>query len=138
MLVKAEADGALTTLGAQLKADTYAMMKANALLGYGVAGISTPGYGNLTQTGIREHQQLAARSRSGCPPCSRPATGRSSSSTREDRAVDSSTYFSASLVAAQPALATAITLPAAPSGYPRARRSRSRPAPTASCCISIR
>lgn len=61
MLVKAEADGALTALGAQLKADTYAMMKANALLGYGVAGISTPGYGNLTQTGIREHQQLAAR-----------------------------------------------------------------------------
>lgn len=119
MLVKAEADGALTALGAQLKADTYAMMKANALLGYGVAGISTPGYGNLTQTGIREHQQLAARLAQRLPALF-------SAGNREivvvnsgqDRAVDSSTFFSSSLVAAQPALAPAITLPTAPSGYP--------------------
>ncbi|WP_175839872.1 histidine-type phosphatase [Burkholderia contaminans] len=119
MLVKAEADGALTTLGAQLKADTYAMMKANALLGYGVAGISTPGYGNLTQTGIREHQQLAARLAQRLPALF--AAGNRQVvvvNSGQDRAVDSSTYFSASLVAAQPALATAITLPAAPSGYP--------------------
>ncbi|HEM7876250.1 histidine-type phosphatase [Burkholderia contaminans] len=119
MLVKAEADGALTTLGAQLKADTYAMMKANALLGYSVAGISTPGYGNLTQTGIREHQQLAARLAQRLPALF--AAGNRQVvvvNSGQDRAVDSSTYFSASLVAAQPALATAITLPAAPSGYP--------------------
>ncbi|WP_071333414.1 histidine-type phosphatase [Burkholderia contaminans] len=119
MLVKAEADGALTALGAQLKADTYAMMKANALLGYGVAGISTPGYGNLTQTGIREHQQLAARLAQRLPALF--AAGDRQVvvvNSGQDRAVDSSTYFSASLVAAQPALATAITLPAAPSGYP--------------------
>ncbi|VWD49921.1 histidine acid phosphatase [Burkholderia contaminans] len=119
MLVKAEADGALTTLGAQLKADTVAMMKANALLGYGVAGISTPGYGNLTQTGIREHQQLAARLAQRLPALF--AAGNRQVvvvNSGQDRAVDSSTYFSASLVAAQPALATAITLPAAPSGYP--------------------
>lgn len=119
MLVKAEADGALTALGTQLKADTYAMMKANALLGYGVAGISTPGYGNLTQTGIREHQQLAARLAQRLPALF--AAGNRQVvvvNSGQDRAVDSSTYFSASLVAAQPALATAITLPAAPSGYP--------------------
>ncbi|MBE2966930.1 histidine-type phosphatase [Burkholderia cepacia] len=119
MLVKAEADGALTALGAQLKADTYAMMKANALLGYGVAGISTPGYGNLTQTGIREHQQLAARLAQRLPALF-AARNRQIVvvNSGQDRAVDSSTFFSASLVAAQPALAPAITLPAAPSGYP--------------------
>ncbi|KVH75616.1 histidine acid phosphatase [Burkholderia cepacia] len=119
MLAKAEADGALTALGAQLKADTYAMMKANALLGYGVAGISTPGYGNLTQTGIREHQQLAARLAQRLPALF--AAGNRQIvvvNSGQDRAVDSSTFFSASLVAAQPALAPAITLPAAPSGYP--------------------
>ncbi|MDN7857445.1 histidine-type phosphatase [Burkholderia cepacia] len=119
MLAKAEADGALTALGAQLKADTYAMMKANALLGYGVAGISTPGYGNLTQTGIREHQQLAARLARRLPALF--AAGNRQIvvvNSGQDRAVDSSTFFSASLVAAQPALAPAITLPAAPSGYP--------------------
>ncbi|AIO45743.1 histidine-type phosphatase [Burkholderia cenocepacia] len=119
MLVKAEADGALTALGAQLKADTYAMMKANALLGYGVQGISTPGYGNLTQTGIREHQQLAARLAQRLPALF--AAGNRQVvvvNSGQDRAVDSSTYFSAALVAAQPALAPAITLPAAPAGYP--------------------
>ncbi|EMN1926349.1 histidine-type phosphatase [Burkholderia ambifaria] len=119
MLVKAEADGALTALGAQLKADTYAMMKANALLGYGVQGISTPGYGNLTQTGIREHQQLAARLAQRLPALF-ASGGRQIVvvNSGQDRAVDSSTYFSAALVAAQPALAAAIMLPAAPSGYP--------------------
>ncbi|QTD93101.1 histidine-type phosphatase [Burkholderia anthina] len=119
MLVKAEADGALTALGAQLKADTYAMMKANALLGYGVQGISTPGYGNLTQTGIREHQQLAARLAQRLPALF-SSGGRQIVvvNSGQDRAVDSSTYFSAALVAAQPALAAAITLPAAPAGYP--------------------
>ncbi|PRF98516.1 histidine-type phosphatase [Burkholderia ambifaria] len=119
MLVKAEADGALTALGAQLKADTYAMMKANALLGYGVPGISTPGYGNLTQTGIREHQQLAARLAQRLPALF-ASGGRQIVvvNSGQDRAVDSSTYFSAALVAARPALAAAITLPAAPSGYP--------------------
>ncbi|WP_175722842.1 histidine-type phosphatase [Burkholderia ambifaria] len=119
MLVKAEADGALTALGAQLKADTYAMMKANALLGYGVQGISTPGYGNLTQTGIREHQQLAARLAQRLPALF-ASGGRQIVvvNSGQDRAVDSSTYFSAALVAAQPALAAAITLPAAPAGYP--------------------
>ncbi|WP_175771527.1 histidine-type phosphatase [Burkholderia ambifaria] len=119
MLVKAEADGALTALGAQLKADTYAMMKANALLGYGVQGISTPGYGNLTQTGIREHQQLAARLAQRLPALF-ASGGRQIVvvNSGQDRAVDSSTYFSAALVAAQPALAAAITQPAAPSDYP--------------------
>ena len=61
MWQRALADGALTPLGAALGPDLQKIMRGNALLGYGVAGISNPGYGNLTQVGIREQQQLAAR-----------------------------------------------------------------------------
>ncbi|AGK50098.1 histidine phosphatase super family protein [Burkholderia thailandensis MSMB121] len=126
MLQKADAEGALTPLGQQLKADTFAMMKANALLGYGVAGISTPGYGNLTQAGIREHQQLAARLLQRLPALFDTVAGAAGGTPRkivvvhsgQDRAVDSSAYFSGALVAARPALAPAITRPGAPAGYP--------------------
>ncbi|MBJ9675555.1 histidine-type phosphatase [Burkholderia gladioli] len=118
MLQKAEADGALTELGKQLKADTFAMMKANALLGYGVAGISTPGYGNLTQAGIREHQQLAARLLQRMSPLFDGSRKVVVVNSGQDRAVDSSTYFSGALVAARPVLAASITLPAAPAPYP--------------------
>ncbi|WP_063534010.1 histidine-type phosphatase [Burkholderia sp. MSMB1589WGS] len=126
MLQKADAEGALTPLGQQLKADTFAMMKANALLGYDVAGISTPGYGNLTQAGIREHQQLAARLLQRLPALFDTVAGAAGGTPRkivvvhsgQDRAVDSSAYFSGALVAARPALAPAITRPGAPAGYP--------------------
>ena len=58
---RAAADDALTPLGQKLGADILKLMKANALLGYGVDGITAPGYGNLSQTGIDEHKQLAVR-----------------------------------------------------------------------------
>jgi len=58
---RAQADGALTALGASLGPDIQRLMRANALLGVGVAGISNPGYGNLTQVGITEQRQLAVR-----------------------------------------------------------------------------
>ncbi len=61
MWKKASDDGALTALGAQLGPDVLKIMKANFLLGYNVAGISKPGYGNETQVGITEHTQLAQR-----------------------------------------------------------------------------
>ena len=61
MWQQALADGALTPLGASLGPDLQKIMRGNALLGYGVAGISNPGYGNLTQIGMHEQQQLAAR-----------------------------------------------------------------------------
>lgn len=61
MWKQAKADHALTPLGEQLGPDVLAIMKANFLLGYGIKGISQPGYGSETQTGIQEHQQLAAR-----------------------------------------------------------------------------
>ena len=119
LLRKADADGALTPLGQQLKADALTMMKANALLGYGVTGISTPGYGNLTQTGIREHQQLAARLMQRLPTLFDGARQIVVVSSGQDRAVDSAAYFRGALVAARPALAGAIVLPDAPAPYPR-------------------
>ena len=61
MWQQAAAQDALTPLGRELGPDILALMKANALLGYGVAGIERPGYGNLSQTGIDEHRQLAVR-----------------------------------------------------------------------------
>jgi hypothetical protein len=118
LLQKAAADGALTPLGQQLKTDTLTMMKANALLGYGVTGISTPGYGNLTQTGIREHQQLAARLVQRMPALFDGARQVVVVSSGQDRAVDSAAYFRGALLAARPALAGALTLPAAPAPYP--------------------
>ncbi|GAB7534063.1 histidine-type phosphatase [Burkholderia sp. 3C] len=118
MLLKADADGALTDLGKQLKADTFTMMKANALLGYGVTGISTPGYGNLTLAGIREHQQLAARLLQRMPALFDGSRKVVVVNSGQDRAVDSSTYFSGALVTNKPVLSAAITLPAAPAPYP--------------------
>lgn len=52
---------AVTPLGGQLGPDLEAMMKANALLGYGVDGITKPGYGNETVQGAEEHAGLAQR-----------------------------------------------------------------------------
>ncbi|WP_417066768.1 histidine-type phosphatase [Niveibacterium terrae] len=99
MWTQAKADGALTALGDKLGPDVEKIMKANFLLGYGVAGISTAGYGNLTQVGINEHKQLATRLYSRLP------TLFSSVGTRkieimnsgQDRAVDSSQFFANSL-----------------------------------------
>ncbi|KVE23869.1 histidine acid phosphatase [Burkholderia singularis] len=127
MLQKADADGALTALGQQLKADTFTLIKANALLGHGIAGISAPGYGNLTQAGISEHQQLASRLLQRMPALFDAVADASGVSRRkivvvnsgQDRAVDSSTYFANALVSARPALASAIVRPAAPAGYPQ-------------------
>ena len=61
MWLAAQATHGLTKLGASLGPDLQRVIRANALLGYGVPGISAPGYGNLTLTGIGEHTQLAVR-----------------------------------------------------------------------------
>ena len=58
---QARKEAALTPLGRQLGPDILALMRANFVLGYGVAGISKPGYGNETQQGIAEHTDLARR-----------------------------------------------------------------------------
>ena len=56
---RAAARDALTPLGRKPGADILARIRANALLGHGVAGIERRGYGNLSQTGIEEYRQLA-------------------------------------------------------------------------------
>lgn len=124
---RAAADGALTALGAQLGPDIIRLMKANALLGYSVTGISTPGYGNLSQTGIGEHQQLAVRLLNRLPDYFAQVAATASSQTPRqilvlssgvDRAKDSASFFSGSLAATNPALKPLIVQPAALTAYP--------------------
>ena len=123
---RAAADDALTPLGQKLGADILKLMKANALLGYGVDGISAPGYGNLSQTGINEHKQLAVRMLARLPALFTQLGANAASAPRQivtvssgvDRAKDSAAYFAQSLAATAPAVAPLITLPPAPAGYP--------------------
>lgn len=138
MWEKARDDGALTPLGQKLGPDVLKIMKANFLLGYGVAGISTPGYGNETQVGINEHTQLAARLVQRLPAYWKQVGDSAGSAPRQivtvtsgvDRAVDSGNFFVQSLKAAQPALAPLVTYPAAPAPYPDTGAAVSQPAGT--------
>lgn len=128
MWQKASTDGALTELGARLGPDVLKLMKANFLLGYGVAGISKPGYGNETQVGIDEHRQLAVRLLQRLPALFKAVGDSAATSPRQivavtsgvDRAVDSGGFFVDSLKTSQPSLASLITLPPAPAPYPAA------------------
>ena len=99
---------ALSPLGQQLGADLEAMMKANALLGYGVDGISKPGYGNETMQGVDEHSGLAQRMMARLPALFRDAEASQRRivvlSSGKDRAVDSAAYFSRALAVQQPGL----------------------------------
>jgi hypothetical protein len=121
MWLKAQADGALTPLGQQLGPDLLAFIKANTILGAGVPGITAPGYGNLTQLGAAEHQQLATRlgQRLSSYFTQVAASGRKLvvQTSGVNRAYDSSGFFVNALAAANPALAPLITYPAAISGY---------------------
>jgi hypothetical protein len=124
---KALADGALTPLGVGLGPDVQRLMRANALLGLNVPGISSFGYGNLTQLGISEHRQLAQRllrrlpeyfdavANSADGPAPRQLVVISSG---VDRAVDSAAFFAGSLGSHSAALASLIARPPAPIGYP--------------------
>src|ERR1700758_3325956 len=49
MWADAKAKGQLTALGQQIGQDMLRVIQANTILGCGVPGISSPGYGNLTQ-----------------------------------------------------------------------------------------
>lgn len=127
MWQKANAEGAVTTLGSSLGSDVLALTQANTTLGAGVSGISKPGYGNLTMVGINEQRQLAARLLQRLPTYfAQVAASAGTGSPRQivvvssgvDRAVDSASFFKSSLTAHAPALGSLITLPAAPVGYP--------------------
>lgn len=138
MWKKAQDDGALTPLGARLGPDVLAIMKANFLLGYGVQGISTPGYGNETQAGIAEHQQLAVRMLARQAAYWKQVGDTAATTPRQivtvtsgvDRAVDSGNFFVQALKAAQPALSGLVAYPAAPSPYPDTGTAVPQPAGT--------
>ncbi|MFA9217458.1 MAG: histidine-type phosphatase [Sphingomonadaceae bacterium] len=124
---QAEQAHALTPLGARLGPDIAQMMRANALLGYGVKGIRKPGYGNETQLGIREHTQLAQRLRQRLPDLFSSLQQAPRQivvlTSGKDRAVDSGYFFAQSLIAQQPELAASVVYP--PSLAPRAEQDHS-------------
>ncbi len=135
--LQAKREQQLTALGSALGPDILKMMRANFLLGYGVAGISKPGYGNETMQGIAEHRQLARRLHQRLPQLFRDGGATSGGAPRQivvltsgkDRAVDSGAFFIDSLLAEQADLAPRIVYP--PSLAPRAEQHHdSRPAGT--------
>lgn len=125
--LKAQADGALTPLGQSLGADLMKVTKANALLGYGVPGIASPGYGNISAAGTEEHKLMAARMRARMSGLFSAAAATAGTATPRrinvissgvDRAVDSSEAFIASL-ADTAALQSLVYKPPAPAPYPQ-------------------
>jgi hypothetical protein len=123
---RAAAENALTPLGAQLGPDIDQLMRATALMGYGVEGVSKPGYGNLSRLGIQEHQQLAQRMRARMATLFAQLEASAASAPRQivvissgvDRARDSAANFTRSLVSGSAPLARLVTEPAAPAPYP--------------------
>jgi hypothetical protein len=115
MWLQAQSSGGLTKVGARLGADLQRIIRANALLGYGVSGITAPGYGNLTQTGITEHTQLAQRLAARVAPLLSDAA-RAQTTPRQvivstsgvNRAIDSANFFVKSLANSVPGLAPLI------------------------------
>ncbi|UZR29744.1 histidine phosphatase family protein [Methylococcus mesophilus] len=126
MWKQASDEGALTPLGKRLGPDVLKIMEANFLMGYGVPGISNPGYGNETAVGIMEHTRLAARLLKRLPGYWRTIGSAAATAPRQivvvtsgvDRAVDSGAFFVESLISRQPNLGGLITYPPAPGPYP--------------------
>ena len=122
MWQQAQASGGLTKLGARLGADLQRVIRANALLGYAVSGITAPGYGNLTLTGITEHTQLAERLASRVAPLLQNAVGVSRqvivATSGVNRAIDSANFFTKSLANTIPGLAPLIVNAPALTAYP--------------------
>ncbi|MBA5604667.1 histidine-type phosphatase [Duganella sp. FT3S] len=119
--LQASQEGALTPLGAALGPDLRQLMRANFLLGYGVPGISKPGYGNETMQGIQEHTALAQRMQQRLPELFRDAAASAAQQPRritvvtsgKDRAVDSGAFFVQALLARQAGLAPLLDYPPA-------------------------
>jgi len=122
----AQARGGVTKAGARLGPDLLRVIQANALPGYGVPGITAPGYGNLTLVGIAEHTQLAQRLASRLPTLFANVLANASTAPRQlvvstsgvNRAIDSSNFFTASLKAALPGIAPLIVQSPALTAYP--------------------
>lgn len=113
---QAQQEGALTPLGRELGTALQAMLRANFLLGVGVPGISEPGYGNETLTGLQEHEALARRLVQRLPALFEGSAVMGARklvvvSSGKDRAVDSAAAFTDSLLALRPTLRAALDGP---------------------------
>ena len=123
---QADRDKALTPLGKQLGPDIMKIIRANALLGYGVKGVSRPGYGNLSTLGIKEHQQLARRMVQRLPDLFASLASQGPGEKRSlmlvssgaDRSADSGLNFVDALVADAPLLAPLVARTPGLDGYP--------------------
>lgn len=123
---QADRDKALTPLGQQLGPDIMKIIRANALLGYGVKGVTEPGYGNLSTLGIEEHQQLARRMVQRLPSLFASLAGLGLGEKRhlmlvssgKDRSSDSALNFRDALVADAPFLEPLIDWTPGLNGYP--------------------
>lgn len=118
MWLQAQADGGLTPLGEQLGPDLLKYMKAHFLLGYGIPGITKPGYGNETQVGMREHRQLASRMLQRLATHWQAVEKQGSrkivvASSGKGRAVDSAGFFVEGIKTARPGLVSALNAPVA-------------------------
>lgn len=115
MWLQAQKEQALTPLGSKLGPDILALMRANFVLGYGVPGISKPGYGNETQQGIDEHAGLARRMVARLPALFSAESGPRQVvvvTSGRDRAVDSGYFLVQSLLAQRPQLRHGVVYPA--------------------------
>jgi hypothetical protein len=116
MWLSAQASGGLTRAGERLGVELLDIIRANALLGYNVNGITAPGYGNLTKRGIAEHTQLAQRMAYRMAPLFLNAVAGSQATRRQvvvsnsgvNRAIDSANFFVKSLAATVPGLSPLI------------------------------
>jgi hypothetical protein len=97
------------------------------LLDYGVAGITAPGYGNLSQIGIGEQQQMAARLLQRLPTYfAQVAASKTTASPRQivylssgvNRAIDSGGFFTGSLMSNYTSLKPLIVKAPALTNYP--------------------
>lgn len=122
MWAAAQASGQLTKLGQRMGVDMLRVIQANTVLGCGVPGITTPGYGNLTQVGIAEHTQLAQRMAARVSPMLQNAVPLNRqvivSTSGVNRAIDSGHFFTQSLANTVSGLGPLIVNSAALTAYP--------------------
>lgn len=110
---QAAPEQALHPLGRRLMDDIERLVQVQLLLGHGVAGISSPGYANLSRIGIDEQRGLAQRllQRQAALFAARDGRTIAVEHSGVDRARDSATFFMQALREAAPALGAVIEAP---------------------------
>ncbi len=131
MWEQAKKDGALTEHALTLGDDLKRLTRANALLGYGVEGVSKPGYGNLTKMGLAEHADMAKRTVKRMAPLFTQAASDKAPrkilhiDSGNGRSVDSGLSYVRTLVKQVPGLEKLVVRPPAPG--PKAKKPGAKP-----------